>query len=329
MASSGDQELDNCAQDLSHPCADVRITCARALGNKARNAEVSDADALLSALEHDTDEHVVRAVAQALVQINTSRAVSPLRKALDKWQHQDVGRDILAAIRFCEDEEMRKWIATARNAFRTSILRERALRHLVERNIPEAYDIAIDALADPEPGMRVVAVATLASIGNTMAIDHLKPLLHDADADVRLQTAAALIVLGDHTSVDFLLTLLKHHYHVYRVGALNIFTQVWEYLPNRDISPVIHALHDTHAAVRQTAATHLASLSGVENAQYLIPLLCDRNDEVVYAAADSLTAMHQMPLRNILEMEMHSSDQAIRHSALKAERCIQKRFARA
>lgn len=61
-----------------------------------------------------------------------------------------------------------------------------------------AHAAAIGALGDPDVGVRLAAVATVATLSRTDAAGHVVALLDDPDAGVRRATAAALARLAPH-----------------------------------------------------------------------------------------------------------------------------------
>src|SRR5262249_30277783 len=67
----------------------------------------------------------------------------------------------------------------------------------------------IAALGDPLPLRRSAAAAAVSRAQNADALDAVRPLLKDADAEVRLRAALGLAARTDRTAVPVLLALLS------------------------------------------------------------------------------------------------------------------------
>lgn len=317
--------MDNQSNDIRHKLSDAlpatRIAAAHSVG---ASAEIDEVDALLFAIEKETEEQVVIAILDSLRRVNTHRSLSKLRKAYTKWNGSGVSVAIKQLIDQLEADELQEIIDTARNSNRTTPTRERALRKLLERENDDAYDIAIAALSDPEPGMRCVAAITLAQLGNSSAIQSLKPLLNDPDVEVRFYAAKALVELRDLDGLAFLQEQLLQENSIYRIAALNSLEQVWNDQIN-DLTPFIHALSDTDSEVRLTAITHLTSLAGPEIELHLLTAICDSDERVATIAVNHLEDIYQIEIDDLLNRKAKSRDTAVRQAALQAKECIVQR----
>jgi len=151
----------------------VREKSARALGNLGRPEA---GEALISALNSNTNLTIVCAIAEALGQIGDTRAVEPL-------------------ITFLNHKE--------------SIIRECTASSLGNLRDSRAVESLIAALNDKQERVRWYAADSLGKIGDPICVDSLIKLLSDASARVRESAVTALGQIGNQQAIESLIKALQ------------------------------------------------------------------------------------------------------------------------
>ncbi len=152
---------------------------------------------------------------------------------------------------------------------------------------PEGADVAVQAIADPEPMVRQSVAEALGLLDGPNAIPPLVQLSNDTDSWVRKSAALGMSMLDkDPRSEEALLRLLKDQdAHVREVAA-----EALALVGTRRCGPALmEALRtDGDAAVRQYAASALGFLAMREAVPALLEGLSDRDEDVRWASARSL-----------------------------------------
>src|SRR3989339_18383 len=151
----------------------VREKSARALGNLGRPEA---GEALISALNSNTNLTIVCAIAEALGQIGDTRAVEPL-------------------ITFLHHKE--------------SIIRECTASSLGNLRDSRAVASLIAALNDEQERVRWYAADSLGKIGDPVCVDSLIKLLSDTNARVRESAVTALGQIGNQQAIESLVKALQ------------------------------------------------------------------------------------------------------------------------
>ena len=151
----------------------VREKSARALGKLGRPEA---GEALISALNSNTNLTIVCAIAEALGQIEDARAVEPL-------------------ITFLNHKE--------------SIIRECTAASLGKLRDSRAVESLIAALNDEQERVRWYAADSLGKIGDPVCVDSLIKLLSDTNARVRESAVTALGQIGNQQAIESLVKALQ------------------------------------------------------------------------------------------------------------------------
>jgi HEAT repeat protein/CHAT domain-containing protein len=158
-------------RDLTQGTEWMRASAARSL---SRVKLPGAAEALLSALQTETDTDVLEAIAKSLGELGDRQAVAPL-------------------------------VAMLRDA-RDGVLRAVAAAALGRLDAYRAEEPLIAALKDPDARVRAHAAHALSQLGDS--VEHLLPMLGDEDPGVRSRVVYALGSIKDETTLEAIYAML-------------------------------------------------------------------------------------------------------------------------
>jgi HEAT repeat protein len=276
-----------------------------------------DVKGLVKALRYSKDPTVQSAAGTALVtvgDIRDSGAVESLLAALND-QDRDVREIAAVALHQVRDPRaVEPLIHVVKDSNQYWFLRWRAASRLGEIGDPRAVEPLIAVLRgrdqDDDNGadVRRHAAGALSRIGDPRAIEPLIAALKDPHALMRWEAGEALVRIGAR-AVEPLIAALKDQSEVQRwviVGQPGSGKRevVMETVGRdaaralgsigdpRAIEPLIAALKDSHAQVRQAARVALVGI-GAPSVEPLIAALNDPEQEVREAVAKALVSIYQ------------------------------------
>ncbi len=166
-------------------------------------------------------------------------------------------------------------------------VRESAAYALGEIKDPSAIAPLIEVLEDEHEHVRYSAQEALVEIG-TQAVERLNTCLKDGDSHIRKEVAYILGQIKDIRSAEPLLVALKDTSEDVRKEVIESLGAINDVSPLESaIVPLIKALKDTNEAVRLRSAYILADI-GSPAIEPLIEALKDDDRNVRYAAAEAI-----------------------------------------
>jgi len=308
---------------LSDENVSVRVDATKALGKIGDERAVEPLIGMLS----DDNQWVRWGAVEALGEIGDERAVEPLIRmlsdddrayaagALDKlgWVPETDGQRAAYLIAGKDWESLVEWGGPAveplivllgddYNVCRT------AVKTLGEIGEP-AVEPLIEVLSGDDLGVRRYAAEALGEIGDGEAVEPLIKALGDEDVYVRQSASTALGKIGDERAVEPLIKALGDedgYVREYAAGALDKLGWVPEtdgqraaYLISKNwkslvewgepaVEPLIKALGDGGAYVRETAVKALGEIGDERAVEPLIGILLDENLNLRMVAAEEL-----------------------------------------
>jgi HEAT repeat protein len=276
----------------------VRRYAAEALGKIGDSRAVDPLRATLS----DSGADVRAAAAAALDQLSwrpvDAAAEAAYWVATKQWASCVENRAVAPLVGVLDDEE--------------PAVRGGAVDALVDIGVP-AVGPLVDTLQDPHAALRgrSAAAEALGRIGDARAVEPLLPLLEDPATSVRRAAAEALGRLGDLRAVDALIGALADGDEDARTAAGQALERLgwrpegasagayWVAIGQWDqavraqaVEPLIRALQDHAASVREHASTALGSIGDARAIAPLSAVLSDRDIGVARAAARALVALY-------------------------------------
>ena len=139
--------------------------------------------------------------------------------AIEKLRHPKERQRLDAAIwvwsrkagHFSDDERMRliDVLRVTATADESHVVRNQAVCALVKLRSPEAADLALAALRDPDPMTRYTVASELGPTGDPRIVDRLIALLDDDDGYVREGAALGLSAQNDSRAIEPLKAMLE------------------------------------------------------------------------------------------------------------------------
>ncbi len=147
-------------------------------------------------------------------------------------------------------------------------------------------------LKSRDAGTRKRAARSIGVRGRASAIASLAPLLDDPDWSVRQAAVEALGVVADAAAVPLLVAAVKQADQVQdqagaaavRASAVEAFGRIGA----ASVGPLLEALRDRHAKLRETAIEALGAIGGRDAEAALASMLADDRSSVRQAAAAAL-----------------------------------------
>jgi HEAT repeat protein len=237
-------------------------------------ADLEDAallPAFIAALRDDPAPDVRREAASVLASWERDEVVEALCAAL---LDADEEVQATAAQSLSELKEPASGHVLHRWALRPEpFVRRAVLRGLRELRFAQAFDPALQALADPDAGVRLEAVAVLGWLKDERALAPLASLgAHDTNAEVRRAAVGALgfASSSDPTILDALLAALRDDTWQVREEAA---TTLGKLRARAACTELVEALGDAYWQVRLRAARALGQLRDAQAAPAVAALL--------------------------------------------------------
>jgi HEAT repeat protein len=232
-------------------------------------------------------------------------------------------------LRSCRDERLRRHclqafsnmgaarLSSLIGAFATADGEERCFVVYVcgELGFRECMPILDEAMSDPDPMLRRVAVTAAGKIGLTAMLTSIIRLLDDGDPDVREGTVKALarLAASDSAAVrDVALTLAAAADPDKRRNAAILFATF------ADTDRLSLLIKDEDPMVRKTAVQALGELKSPASVGHLVMALVDEESEVRIAAANALgdTGGHEVLAPLLLALK--DNDPWVKCAAMKS-----------
>ena len=256
----------------------VRKNAAEALG------EIGDkraSEPLVTALEDD-DGTVRQYAAEALGKIGDNQALKPLTAAL-RDRKSKVQEGARAAIEKIILDLKAKHLLSPLHASlksRESVVRTMAAKALLELRDPLSVDALIEVFNDNDAVVQKIAREALKAIGKP-AVEPLAAYLRDDNPYICMVVIKLFGDIGDSLAVGYLIGVLKHF------GSWQLRYEAAEALGKikdpRIVGPLIEALNDRNARVREAAAKSLKEV-GEPAVEPLLASLRDENQDVCFKA---------------------------------------------
>lgn len=170
-----------------------------------------------------------------------------------------------------------------------------------------------DALSDPDPGVRWMALEALGAIGGP-ALPVLIGLLDSDDVDLRWGAAVALGDIGDPAAIGSLVTALGDSDRYVRTRAALALSVIG--VPA--LPPLAAASGSEDAGVRWAAALALGKIRSPESIETLSTLLADPDRSVRWKAAEALGVLGGASVVGPLVAALGDGDEAVRGEAAAA-----------
>jgi len=240
-------------------------------------AQADDVDLLIETLNTGNISARVAAAA-ALGEMNDTRAIDPLIRAL-------------------EDKE-----------FDVEYQAAKALEKIRE----PAVEPLIRALKDNNSNVRWEAADILGAIGNSSAADPLFEATKDKDSIVQKVSAQALAKFGDIRATEPLIELLKSDSAWDRADAADALGELND---SRAVEPLISALDDEKGFVQESAAEALGKIRDARAVEPLIQAIKYNSDYAVQEKSrDALIEIGE-PATDALIVALNDSDKWVRYHA--------------
>jgi HEAT repeat protein len=188
-------------------------------------------------------------------------------------------------------------------------VRAAVLRALGELYALSALDSITEALGDKDAEVRCQALVALTQFElepGSKLLAKLEELLGDPSIGIRTQAVVALAKLGrGGQALPSLTKWLKEGEPALRIASLNTLGRVAAYLDGQpDAAPVLTALQDPSAAIRQAACQAAGVLKDPAAAGALAARLSDPDASVRKSASEALRrgdAVHRSPVLDVLD----------------------------
>lgn len=206
-----------------------------------------------------------------------------------------------------------------------------------------AVPALLEALKDPEVGVRRAAAQSLANLEDVRTVPGLIDALKDTDKEVRTSAAGGLGNLRDERAIDGLILLLRDSVPEVRTAAVEALGELQspKAIPGltvalhdnsadvrraavsalgeidnpRPVDALIYALKDADAEVRQNAANALGNAEEKRAIKPLIPLLTDPVADVRQATAEALGSLQAVEAAEPLAVALRDSNADVRQAA--------------
>ncbi len=263
---------------------------------------------------------VVAALGGGVAYLGMSKTEAPTELTVE--QAADRMKDIFVLPKEQQLGEWKKWAATPGDEGGLTEIKQEALKQLAWARDPEGVGLATALLKSPSPKLQGMAATALAHYGSPAA-DAAKPALIEAlktaGAGSKPQIGWALVVLGESSNFQEILTLYRSGQlaSVQRLGGGQAFD------PNKIVAMVpldkIAALSkDESPSVRQLVATVLSRNAAPQWTDTLIQLLGDADGDVARQAAPGLGKIGDQKARDPLIAKLKEADKESREKYLEA-----------
>jgi len=194
-------------------------------------------------------------------------------------------------------------------------VREMAIRALDKIRDDSAVDLLIPALTDSSAGVRRRAARALGKIEDPRTIQALGTALNDEDPEVRQMVIRALGDIEDAGAVDWLIPLLTDPDVEIRREAARALGEIED--PGA-VQALGTALNDEDPEVRQRVIEALGDIEDAGAVDWLIPLLTDPDVEIRREAARALGEIGDPGAVQALTGVLDDPDPEVRQSVIRA-----------
>lgn len=303
LAALDDYRLrDVCRRVLTSPDSVVRELAAEILGIYADQNSV---DALLGALDDSSPSVRYRAI-EALGMIGDKRAVMKLADCMG--DDVDFVRESAAqALKKLADKRATSALIAAIDD-ESSEVHEAALEALGELRDDKAFESMADHIWNDEGALDFAVLGNLMRYGDK-ALPILSELLTEVDGRIEQRELYRGLVPYANPVADVLVLALQDRRPVVRKNAAQLLWALCVLLnDDRVVPPLIAALEDPQAAVRQAAADALGLFQDSRAVDPLIGRLNDPERDVRLAAIRSLGIIRDMRAVPALMEKLNSAD---------------------
>ena len=211
-----------------------------------------------------------------------------LERLLGSADERDVrlGLDTLVTTRH---PELEAWLHRLAVDEREGV-RTEALTHLLDLDPTAARPIALEALADPAPSVRTVAVEVLGALGDDSSVDAIRAVIIDSSDDVRVAVARALTRSGDDATRASVAADIHRASASAEIGERATAARMLGAVADRsslDEAALRRLVHDPDVHVRRTA---LDAVAGPHDAVLLDDVLMALRDRRSAGAAANALA---------------------------------------
>jgi FOG: HEAT repeat len=258
----------------------IRARIAKLFGN----IKIQQAVELLIEKLDDYYAIVRQYSAEALGEINDSRAVEPLIKALETDGDADVRESSAKALGKIKDVRAIESPDSSKSA-NASILIDKI-------NNSQVVEALIQALDDSHAGVRQSAALVLGKINDVRAVEPLIEKLKDNSTIVRNASIDALGKINDVRAVEPLIEKLKDKDSFIRMSAALALGKIKDI---RAVEPLIEKLNDDDRLLRHDSAYALGEIKDVRAVEPLIQAMnSDKEVNVRVAAAIALCKINDL-----------------------------------
>ena len=206
-------------EELKEKFLNVRIMCAKAIGNQKNTSAVTS---LLYCLNNKNENYRVRlACADSLGRIGDKYAVAPLIEVIKDEEEKSVylKEGATVALGLLGDSRALDPLVSIIEAKqgimdKFSFLKERAIEALNKMGFggnDRVFKALKSSLSDESPQVRIEAIEALMDSENPQAFDIIKNVLeNDSDEEVKKNALIALYNISDRTILDEVLTSPKY-----------------------------------------------------------------------------------------------------------------------
>lgn len=206
-------------EELKEKFLNVRIMCAKAIGNQKNTSAVTS---LLYCLNNKNENYRVRlACADSLGRIGDKYAVAPLIEVIKDEEEKSVylKEGATVALGLLGDSRALDPLVSIIEAKqgimdKFSFLKERAIEALNKMGFggnDRVFKALKSSLSDESPQVRIEAIEALMDSENPQAFDIIKNVLeNDSDEEVKKNALIALYNISDRTIIDEVLTSPKY-----------------------------------------------------------------------------------------------------------------------
>ena len=194
-------------------------------------------------------------------------------------------------------------------------VREMAIRALDKIRDESAVDLLIQALADSSTEIRQRAARALGKIEDPRAIQALGIALNDEDPEVRQRVIRALGDIEDESAVEWLIPVLTDPNVEIRREAAQALGEIEDL---GAVEALGAALNDEDLEVRQEVIQALGDIEDASAVEWLVPLLTDPNVEIRREAARALGEIGDPGAVEALTEALNDPDLEVRQGAIRA-----------
>jgi len=250
LGQSSSKMRDKLQNNLNHKERYTRTASAWALGRIGNPQSVS---ALISILNNEEDDNVIKKVINSLGWIGSEQAIQVLVSILDNEQDRELRYEVVRGL---------SWVGNSKTE-----------------------QILISLLKDKDSRVKLAAAEILGQRGNEPAIQELISALEHEDENVRCQGAWGLQELANSATIPALISALDNNDGFVRQVAAETLGLMGDL---KAVDALKVALNHKDIHVKAKAVLALERMGNPESVQALIPALCDEDINVIFTAIQAL-----------------------------------------